>query len=271
MKKINRYLLSFIALGAVLTSCQKDQELSGTIENSANSVTITAEAQNETGTRSSLNVLAFSWEAGDQLSVYNSTNANAQFTLDGAIGKKAAFKGDLSPTSGAEVLYAVYPYNGSNAFATGGNDNITYTFTLDGPQVQKTLVDGTPDTKSIGAYAYMYGKTAAPISLNGTDVNVGMKMSHLMTFLDFKISNAAGEKVTSLVLTSTTDIATSKIVNINEGSVSPNGTDVTTLTVNLQDSEGNPGVTAPATGPLIVRLAMLPQTFIQGTVWTIEL
>ena len=252
MKKNNYYFLLFVALGATLTSCQDEiTTLEPTINGADGAITATT-TTNENTTKTSLDGYTFTWVEGDALGAGNSTNTTSvrMGLAEGEDTKKGTFTGLYTPIEGDN--YVVYPYEVGKTFTEG-----KYTFELPTEQVQLQTGANVKDPKSIGKYAYMAGVTDS----------LDVKMMHLMTFIDFEIAGIkAGGVPSKLVLTSTgsTKFHTTGVFNFANSTMASSGT-ASTLSVAIT---GNQGL---GEGSFKVRLAMFPQTFVDGDVWTVDL
>lgn len=269
-----KYLLSIVALGATLASCEKNEvnngEIGGEVGNK-NTIVISSTISSE-DTRSSLDGLQFSWVTGDKLSVSGATVANAEFSLTSSPGAKSDFSGNLE-IANAEFLYAIYPYAADRFVSDGAA--VKSTIALPVVQSQDFNAGGTLDIESLGAHAYMYGKSTNPVSVTGEHTVNNMSMHHLMTIFDFELSGIeAGKKVYSLVLRSR---ANNKFVGSVDVSFSQDGVPVvTSSTTSMQDNiqvdlttDGVAGVTV-GSEPLKVRLAMFAQPVLAGNEWIVE-
>ncbi len=278
MRKIN-YLLSFVTLGVTVMSCQKEDLDSNMIKDSGQKVTITAsKASPSTDSKSSIDNLTFSWIPGDNLSLYgpSKVNENKKFaTIE--TGKKVSFTttetlGDVGVEG--EHLYVTYPYNATNNFRTDAHqikkqgyssfiDVPANSYKFDLPLSQEqNYIDGAIDPKSVGKYAYMYGKTKEPWK-NTPEISLGMQ--HVMAFFDFNITGIKQGTVIKSV-TFNMPLPTETWVNIgDDGKLT--GTQEERSSVDIEVAlmtNGVAGFTTTGTenDPFKVRVATIARKFI---------
>lgn len=290
MRKFN-YLLSLLVIAAVVTSCQEDIHEEINSDNGVETlITLSAERvgtkteidNKDADTKTSIDGLTFTWVTGDVLgaSVRRRSTPTPFFLLSGTEGRAlGSFEGTLSSSS-ADHIYAVYPYDEDKRFTN--ETNVEYTFALPMVQTQNHSAEGVINPKSIGDYAYMYGKTANPVEDKS---NIAISMKQLMTLFDFNFTDIPnGIKIYSLTLRATENtFASTATVNLDEeliGDAQPviNLGDVSTygraIRVNINsgsDESVTEGVIVGENGLLTIRLAMFPQTIASGKVWSIEL
>lgn len=258
MKKTNFLLIVFIAIVVTMTSCKKEDSA----VTNGREMTITAES-------SAIDGLEFTWAANDNLGLYVKSatdESQAPFAYESGAGtNEASFTGSLSPAN--EYVYAIYSKNNDDDFAETSDGDATFTFTLPTNQIQKYKADKSIDQASVRNYAYMYGKSKDVAAANVNTIPISM--SHLMTFIDFTVSDIpVGTMIRSLNLTtSTSKFASSATVNLDKNSVTlDKRVNNSTITVTLEN-----GFVVGDDEKLTVRLLMFPEDIAQGTRWDITL
>ena len=308
MRKFN-YLMSFIALGAVLTSCQKEElEVLGSPDTDGNKIIISATTPTS-DTKVSIDEFSLSWEMGDEItiakcpisgrgsgSVKNMTLGSGglqrNLTIKSVDGNKAVFSGEAFIGSGisahSEYVYGIYPKNGEVKFMTinHNKDNRRIRYDFAPPMAQDHQYKDAAlalDPSSISPYVFMYGQSKEPFKGKGNHATMEMSMKHLMTYFDFNISGLSkGTKVDSLVITTPELFASKATYNcypmdafaINEEYVNGITYDddyiASSIVVKLLRSDGTEGVLVPSSGELTVRVATCISQPTTGTVWTIK-
>ena len=262
MKK--NYILLALALTAALSSCDKQtaefESNSNAIAGSKMTMTASRTDGTDTNTRTSIDGLTFAWAETDKLGVYlKKQDAQTTFThLSGAGTGNASFTGTLDPDN--EYIYATYP----ETAAFEGWSGVRASFTLPIEQIQKHKEDGSIDPISTGNYAYMYGRTKRTVNAS-TDFSV--KMKHLMTFLDFNITDLPKDVVVrSLSITEfgANETSVSMTVDLDQDG-SPVSNVAPTLTVKTEKPM------TITSGAFTFRSLMFPTSVTGSTRWDIYL
>ena len=171
---MKKYIYTFFAVAAVLSSCSKSLEPNGDINSGAKAIT-TIGASTEISTRavvSSSDDTKVNWETGDQLGVLGANGSsearNLAYTLDGVGGSTTGtFKNGDSDISAISAV--MYPYQASASWdGTNGGK-----LTCEIPSVQKATVGS-------------FDKAAAIMYSTGNTTNV--QLNYAVNFLKVTVS-----------------------------------------------------------------------------------
>lgn len=228
MKKIfidiTTSILSIIFILSVV-SCSKDQSKSGVTGVSSEKIRITG-ADANTITKTTLNGLVTSWNAGDKVGIYS---PDARPTPSGAAGVTnrqfsagtTAFSSAFTAITDNEMywgtttphqFYAYYPYS-----ASAGAVATLVPITLAAAQTQSA----GNSTAHIGNYDFMVATpvTGATPGTAGEATTVNLRYNHVFSILEFQIKRSSGSaKITKIKLTAPTTnlILTSGTINITQ-------------------------------------------------------
>ena len=169
MKKI--YLL--VALFAIF-ACQKEEL---TVDNTS-SQQYTIGVNSEPSVKSSINGMTFTWTEGDVMSIMQSNNKCANFTIASGQGTaSASFTG--APTEGQSFsgnVYAIYPEQSWHDYDAFKNEKgkIVSILYPQFSQTQNYTEDGNLDPTSIAKHICLYGKSTTPVGAGNQLPNIQM-------------------------------------------------------------------------------------------------
>ncbi|MDR0973264.1 MAG: fimbrillin family protein, partial [Prevotellaceae bacterium] len=165
----------FALLGVLaLTSCEQSSELAqkgikGT------RIAVTAQAQEDAATRTSLNGFATEWVAGDKIGVYSPQSEASNSALTAASSAATStFDGELFWGTGAHSFYAYYPYN------DGTFDYTAVPISL--PATQTQSAGGNSD--HLATLDFMVARPLTGIESGGS---VQLTFDHAFTLLEFRV------------------------------------------------------------------------------------
>ena len=114
MNKMNRLIIAFTAVLALLCSCSKEQPAAQSA--SEPEVTVIEAWQESNGTKALYDGTSIQWEAGDAISVFPSgSSSSVKFSKESGDNNFFAAEGNVNLNG----IYALYPYSASAAISSG--------------------------------------------------------------------------------------------------------------------------------------------------------
>lgn len=239
MKKYLSYLGASLVAIAALSSCNK--ELTDPNEGIKGGIPFEITAAS-VDTKTTINDLATSWEAGDAINLFHAKAGSTAYTSDGKFTIAAEdldakkFKGTLPAAlaAGNYDWYAFYPYKQQISSPGSQTDGFVYI----GHSV--AIVQNGNDSKAhlCGSPCPLYGVSK---SIDASSP-VSLEMKHLTSVVEINVTNSSNEPLTvsNITLSTDEDIVGSYYINITGENVvyTPSGNNFVKTVANLNVNNG---------------------------------
>lgn len=215
MKHFFNYLLLGLC-GLSTQTCKKNEISENQVQSKPFNLSLLAQPVSEQ-TKAAYLGLDFAWEAGDLAAIIAPNNIYSPLSLDTlSAGRKVGiFKGTLNGWEDEKEIYLVYPWLADGKERFNQTEN-SFNFSL--AEIQSfNCVDQAQKNKDNARYSLMLGKT-----ITNSANNLSIELNQMLSFIDFKVSNAENYKVREIQMESNDSVFNrSGIFNLSDFSFTP--------------------------------------------------